>query len=164
MDSGKDYGPFRVTPDFFKSDMDANEIRNIVSRIVSDYHNHISKGQDVGIITDLENRTYENNLRLAFHDLEEFGVEKNMHLGKGIDFFSKPKNLAEYVGGQILKLREDSTVTELDINNEKPSIEATNIEPGEPIPDLVRGLANQAGLIYAAREMLAIPDPDISDE
>jgi hypothetical protein len=167
-DGGRDYGEFKVSKEFFESDPIAKEIRNIVARIVRSYAKYVPKGQDIGLILDEDRRMVEAGLKQAFYDLEEFDVKEDMHQGKDLKFFANPRNLAEYVGGQILGLRHSKAITDLEFNRELEEAskeeKATLEDDHKVIPDPIRRLSNQAGAIWTAQEMLAIPDIDESEE
>jgi hypothetical protein len=103
-DGGKDYGEFKVSPEFFETDPVAWEIRNIIIRAVRSYDKYVPKGQDIGLVLDDDKRTVQAELHRVFLDLEEFDVEESMHVGKDLKFFKNPKNLAEFVGGSNFKI------------------------------------------------------------
>ena len=156
---------FRPKPEFFESDPVASEIRNIVQRVVDAYYDFAPRGKDVGIVTDENKRDILNRLNLAYHDLEEFDVRENIHVGEDEDFFKDPRNMAEYVGGQILKLRHRPLTTDMEYDRE---VEYMNLEngiadPDTVWPDVVNNMKQQAGTIWTAESMLALPEQDVNN-
>ncbi|OGE32831.1 hypothetical protein A3C59_04380 [Candidatus Daviesbacteria bacterium RIFCSPHIGHO2_02_FULL_36_13] len=43
----------------------------------------------------------------ALLKLQDLGIEENMHVGKPQEFFDDPKNVAEYVAGQLIGIEGD---------------------------------------------------------
>lgn len=155
---------FRPNPEFFEKDPVAKEIRNIVQRVVDAYYDFAPKGRDVGIITNEDKRDILSRLNLAYHDLEEFDVRENIHVGEDQDFFKDARNYAEYVGGQVLKLRHRPLTSDMEYDRE---VENMNLEDGiaDPDtvwPDVVSNMTQQAGTIWTAESMLALPENKIN--
>ena len=132
---------------WINSDDNAKEIRNIVKRVIVEYSRFIKQGSDVGITTTEDRRLYLNKVRLALHDLEEFGVTRDMHVRTkpeepeepeeleeyytqlkmvAEEFYTQPNMVAEWIGGDFLKFLDFYGLSDIELDKEILDLDEKN--------------------------------------
>ncbi len=164
----KDSKKFQPTEEWFETDPVAFEIRNICGRIINSYRDYMRSGDDsVGLVPlDAQKKTI-NELGQAFRDLEEFDVTPRKLSGKEPEFYYKnPRNMADYVAGQLLNLRDVPLISDMERNRDADSLDLEdNIADKDQVwPVSVQNMRLQVGSIDTAASFLGFDKPDEGDD
>lgn len=118
-----------------------------------------SGDESVGLVSNANRDALRRDVSVAFHELEEFDVTESALVGHEPSFYyQKPRNMATYVGGQLLHLRHIPSVTNMERNSQ---VDALNLEdniagPDQKWPEEVQNMRLQVGIIDVAAKMLGL--------